>query len=148
LARFRLNLAEIAGKYVDVPYKLGGKDLSGMDCLMFINSIGRELGVNIPDEFKGVSEDNYTKLWSESPNQAKLSFVSYILSLGKKIDIPFLFPPDLVLFRDGDDVLGVGVYAGKGLILSSFVGDRIGLVQRGNYPIEVVVRWVAADKEE
>ena len=146
MARFRLNLAEVAGKYVDIPYKLGGKDLSGMDCLMFINSIGRELGVNIPDEFKGVNEDNYTKLWSEFPDRAKLSFISYALSLGKKIEIPFLFPPDLVLFKDGDDVLGVGVYVGKGLILSSFVGDKVGLVQRGNYPIEVVIRLVVVNQ--
>jgi cell wall-associated NlpC family hydrolase len=142
LARFRLNLAGIVGKYVGIPYKLGGNDLSGMDCLMLVNSIGRELGADIPDKFRGITEEDYTKLWTDFPEQAKLTLLSYVLSLGEKVEVPFMFPPDLVLFKDGEGILGVGLYVGKGMILASFVEDRIDLVHRESYPIEVVIRWV------
>jgi len=142
LAKHKLNLAGIVGKYVGVPYALGGSGSLGMDCLMLINTIGRELGARIPDEFKGVSEDDYTKLWVEFPEKAKRIFISYVSSLGKRIDVPFLFPPDLVLFRDGEDDLGVGIYVGKSLILSAFVDEEVRLVNRGGYPIEAVIRWV------
>jgi cell wall-associated NlpC family hydrolase len=142
LAKYKLNLAGIVGKYVGIPYALGGNGSSGIDCLMLVNSIGRELGASIPDEFKGVSEDDYAKLWTESPEKAKHIFISYVSSLGERIDVPFLFPPDLVLFRDGEDELGVGVYVGKGLILSAFVEEETRLVNREGYPIEAVIRWV------
>jgi len=144
LARFKLNMIGVVSKYVKAPYLLGGRDSSGIDCLMLVNNIGRELGVNIPDEFKGISEDNYTKLWTEFPEHAKRTLLSYVLSLGEKIEIPFVFPPDLVLFRDGNDELGVGIYVGKGLILASFVGGKIDLVLRESYPIEVAIRWAVA----
>lgn len=109
---------------------------------MMINSIGRELGVEIPNEFNGINEDDYPKFWEEFPDHAKLTFVSYIFSLGRKIEIHKLFPSDLVLFKDGAGLLGAGIYAGNSLILASFVGYKISLVRRENYPIEVVVRWV------
>jgi cell wall-associated NlpC family hydrolase len=142
MARFRLNLVEIIRKYIGIPYKLGGKDFSGMDCLALVNSVGRELGVNIPDEFEGICEEDATKLWTDSPDVAKRTLVSYILSLGKKIDISSLFPSDLVLFRDSENDLGVGIYIGNSLILASFIGDKIELVRRENFPIEAVIRWV------
>lgn len=140
----RLNLASVIGKYVGVPYKLGGNNLSGMDCLMMVNSIGRELGVDIPDKFRGITEENYYNLWVEFPEQAKFTFMAYVLSLGEKIEVHYLFPPDLVLFKDGKGVPGVGIYVGGNLILSSFMGHGINLVRRDNYPIEAVIRWVVA----
>ena len=142
MAKYKLNLSGIVGKYIGIPYALGGNGSSGMDCLMLINTIGRELGANIPDEFKGISEDNYARLWTEFPQKAKRTLISYVSSLGERIGVPFLFPPDLVLFRDGEDELGVGVYMGKGLILSAFVEEEIRLVNREGYPIEAVIRWV------
>lgn len=146
MAKQKLNLSSVISKYIGVPYKLGGRDLSGMDCLMMVNSIGRELGIKIPKEYRGITEENYSKLWSEFPEQAKFAFISYVLSLGEKVDNYCLFPPDLVLFKDGKGVLGAGIYVGNGLILSSFVGDSVGLVNKRNYPIEAVIRWAAKER--
>lgn len=137
MAKNRLNLSGIIGKYVGAPYNLGN-----MDCLKLVNSVGRELGADIPNEYGGVTEDNYGEFWVNSPDKAKLTFISYVSSLGDHVDIPYLFPPDLVLFRDGDEELGVGIYVGNGLILSAFVGEEVRLVNRTNYPIEVAIRWV------
>lgn len=148
MVKKQLNLAGIISKYIDVPYKLGGKDLSGMDCLMMINSIGRELGMNIPDEFRGINEDSYSEFWTSSPDQAKYIFLSYVRSLGEVVEPYHLFPPDIVLFKDGNGVLGAGIYVGNGLILSSFVGDKISLVHRDSYNIEVVIKWAVAEQEE
>ena len=148
MTRRKLNLSEVVGRYIGMPYELGGDGSSGIDCLMLVNSVGRGFGVDIPDEFEGVTEENYVDLWTNFPKQAKHTLMSYVLSLGEKIDLPKLFPPDLVLFRDGDGELGVGIYVGQGKILAGFVDDKVDLVLRGNYTIEVAIRWVRAGRRD
>ena len=146
MAKFKFNLSNIVGKYIGVPYELGGRSFSGMDCLGLVNSIGREFGISIPDEFEGICDGGAADLWTESPEVAKRTLVSYVLSLGEKINLPSLFPSDLVLFKDGSGDLGIGVYVGNGLILASFVGEMIDIVQRDTYPIKAAIRWVVIER--
>ena len=50
-------MSELYSKLLGVPYKKGGRDLSGLDCIGLVLLLNKENGINMPD-YITPNEDN------------------------------------------------------------------------------------------
>jgi cell wall-associated NlpC family hydrolase len=64
-------------KYITVPYKKYGRDLSGMDCYGFVRSVLKEQGIFIPEYKFDEEKDQKNKFLELIPGKIKTSPDNY-----------------------------------------------------------------------
>lgn len=146
MAKTRLRLVEIIGKYNGAPYKLGGSSREeGYDCFSLALALAEDFGVSIPKVFKGQTMETYSELWLKDRDKAKQVMFGLFAELGKSIPISRVFVGDVMIIEDkvGENV---GTHAGKDLLLSAFTDIGVQLVSIGDFRIKGVYRWVMQDK--
>lgn len=111
------EVAELLRKYVDGSYYLGDKN-RGYDCLSVVLQYCRDLGVQLPTEFEGFTEDNYGARWTAG--EGRDMYYKFLSTLGSKIDnINFSAAGDLMIFEHTDTVMA-GIYLGNDQVLLPF----------------------------
>jgi len=121
------EVSRAASRIVNAPYLLGSVNPElGLDCISSIYVFYKDLGIEIPERFEGLSIRNYAAFWQKDPGAAKIKMMRYLLSLGEEIDAKFRQPGDL-LFLEHEGQTMVGVFLGNGNVLASDlrVGTRI-----------------------
>lgn len=89
-------------KYMGIPYRHAGRDLTGLDCLGLVHFFYKDCGIDIPD---GDGRE-YSRFWTkEDPER----YVRGIMSLGIPAPIQDLKPLDFVFFRMGRHITHSGV---------------------------------------
>jgi len=139
----RLNLSKLTAKYVGTPYKLGGQTIAeGLDCLSLMLNIGRDLKIPLPEEFEGITRENYGDYWLTYPDKAKLRFSRFVSTLGESVPIEKAFAGDFLVFTYKDGPIMIGLHAGQDLLLSAFADiGKIAVVSFRDYQIKRVIRW-------
>ena len=96
------KIEQIACKYLGVPYRHGGRDLNGLDCLGLIHLFYRDCGIAIPDG----DGKPYSPNWVyEDPGR----YLRGIKKIGKEVPLNMIQPLDLVYFRLGAFISHGGV---------------------------------------
>ena len=95
---------QIARQFLGIPYRHGGRDRKGLDCLGLVHLFYRELGIKVPDN----DGQPYANDWYKKDPERLLRG---LLQVGKPVDLPAepLQPLDLVYFRMGGAITHVGV---------------------------------------
>ena len=109
-----VKFAKLVGKFLNVPYKLGGQDFNGMDCVSFIYLFYKMYGVDIPDEFSGFTMQNYVEEYNKSGKEGKKIFADYIRSWTKEANKSS--KGDIIILFVEDD-LNFAIDIGRGNIL-------------------------------
>ena len=108
-----LDLSQNMSRFVDCKYALG--DVSkGWDCLSFILDLYEGMGIEWPEEYNGITRENYGELWKSGGG--RVEFEEFLLSLGESVKPGNLRRGDLVVFRMNDGNVAPGVYTGNGNI--------------------------------
>jgi cell wall-associated NlpC family hydrolase len=81
-------------KYSGIPYKHGGRDLTGLDCLGLAHYFYKDCGVDIPQNDGNKYSVNWAK---EDPER----YLRGILQIGQAVPVDDLKPLDFVYFKLG-----------------------------------------------
>jgi cell wall-associated NlpC family hydrolase len=111
----QMKIADAAGMFLDVPYRLGAWGPTGYDCLSFVYCFFWEMGIELPKRFGRYTLANYAREFKRDPEGAKSAMEKWLSSLGEKVNPNFMQPGDLALFYGELCVL---VYMGRG----NFIG--------------------------
>lgn len=95
---------QIARQFLGIPYRHGGRDREGLDCVGLVHLFYQELGIKVPDtDGRPYSTDWYKK----DPER----LLRGLLQVGRPVDLKTepLQPLDLVYFRMGGAITHAGV---------------------------------------
>ncbi len=132
----RPNIAanQIIDSFLGRPYFLGDPQ-KGLDCLNSILIYYESLGYKFPDEFEGVTRENYAEKWRKDEEKTRGTLGRFLMSLGRPIEKGFFQRDDLLLFRAKEIPIFGQIYLG---------GGNMGIVwKQGFYqtPFRVFERW-------
>ena len=98
----QVDIDRLVEKYLGIPYKHGGRNLDGLDCLGLVYCFYRDAGINVPD---GDGEEYPTEWWKTDPER----YIRGIKEHGKEVSVEQLRPLDLVYFRMGGQITHAGI---------------------------------------
>ncbi|NLM37457.1 MAG: C40 family peptidase [Firmicutes bacterium] len=95
---------QIARQFLGIPYRHGGRDREGLDCVGLAHLFYRELGIKVPDS----DGRPYPTDWYKKDPERLLQG---LLKVGRAVDLKTepLQPLDLVYFRMGGAITHAGV---------------------------------------
>src|SRR5690606_9817186 len=95
---------QIARQFLGIPYRHGGRDRNGLDCLGLVHLFYQELGIKLPDN----DGRPYTTDWYKKDPERLLRG---LLQVGRAVDLKAepLQPLDLVYFRMGGAITHTGI---------------------------------------
>ncbi|HBL36261.1 MAG TPA: glycoside hydrolase [Firmicutes bacterium] len=111
---------EIARQFLGIPYRHGGRDENGLDCLGLAHFFYKELGISLPTS-DGLA---YTANWyQEDPER----LLRGLLKVGRAVDLKkeSLEPADLVYFRVGGTITHAGVMIDPHSFLHVMIGQQV-----------------------
>jgi cell wall-associated NlpC family hydrolase len=111
---------KIAQQFLGIPYRHGGRDQNGLDCLGLAHFFYKELGIALPPgDGQPYTDDWYRK----DPTR----LVRGLLKIGKAVDIntESLEPLDLVFFRIGGAITHAGVMVDRHSFLHVMIGQQV-----------------------
>ena len=114
--------AEIARQFLGIPYRHGGRDKNGLDCLGLAYIFYKELGITLPTS-DGLP---YTADWyREDPERLWRG----LLKIGSPVDLKteLLEPLDLVYFQVGGAITHAGVMIDRHSFLHVMIGQPVHL---------------------
>ncbi len=91
-------IAQQAEKYLNKPFVLGDTS-KGFDCISLILDFFGVLGYTFPEEFEGITRENYVNEWLIHPEKTGGIRERFLRSLGRPIEKNFFRRGDLLLFR-------------------------------------------------
>ncbi len=116
-------IAQQAEKYLNKPFVLGNIS-KGFDCINLIRdffSAGPSfLGYQFPEEFEGITWENYATKWLLHPEKMVGIRERFLKSLGSPIEKNFFRRGDLLLFRK-DLEFFAGIDLGNGNMKALFL---------------------------
>ena len=119
------KFAEITAKYI-------GKPFSEYSCMGFLHAIYSDLGVEVPDEWEGLTLDNYMDFFESNPLLIQSKLMRLCRKLGKdsRKDIPRI--GDLLVVAQDKRKIGIktpglfpAIYGGKNTAIASFVRSGV-----------------------
>jgi Cell wall-associated hydrolases (invasion-associated proteins) len=96
------QIAILVKKYEGIPYRHGGRDLTGLDCLGLAHFFYKDCGIHMPDS----DGKTYSAHWSKEDPQR---YLRGIMSVGTAVSADELQPLDFVYFRIGKNITHGGV---------------------------------------
>lgn len=133
----RVEFTQKIEKFIDAPFALGNKS-KGWDCLNTLDEFYRSIGKKFPEEFEGITKDNYAEAWRSGKGKKLLK--RFLLGLGRSIDQNYAVEGDLFVF-EGEKAVFPGIYLGRGHLLMVFdKGVRVvplKVIKKGFYLLDV-----------
>ncbi len=114
------SIATIVRKYIGIPYRHGGRDLKGLDCLGLAYCFYQDLGTEIPDG----DGSPYSPQWVyEDPER----YLRGIQKVGREVSITAIQPLDFVYFKIGRYISHCGVMVDSQYFIHVLQGTRVHL---------------------
>jgi cell wall-associated NlpC family hydrolase len=137
-----MNLAEITSKYVGAPFKIGGQSRAdGFDCFTLVFCLARDLGKRVPDEFDGLTLDNYPALYATSEDAAIEKMIEFAEANCREVPISSAFVGDLLIMRDHSGGRFAALHAGNDFIISSFTNLGVSIARIRTFVLDRVFKW-------
>lgn len=116
-----------------VPFKFGGTDFNGLDCIGFIYCFNKRCGINMPEELNGWNKENYYIKYKENEDEADSILLDYFNSFGKEIK-PFevIAGDSIIIKHDKTRRLFPAIYGGNNMAISSFLNKGVRVFALGN----------------
>ncbi|NLW59979.1 MAG: C40 family peptidase [Firmicutes bacterium] len=113
---------QIARQFLGIPYRHGGRDRNGLDCLGLVHLFYQELGIKLPDN----DGRPYTTDWYKKDPERLLRG---LLQVGRAVDLKAepLQPLDLVYFRMGGAITHTGIMINQRAFLHVLVNKTVQL---------------------
>jgi len=115
------TFAERMTKYVGKPFKKGGHDDRGYDCIGLIHRYCADEGHPLPDEFEGWTLESGPELFAKDPEAAGRILERLFKTIGEPVDPLRVVAGDLVLVRDMKDHLFPAIYTGNRHAVGAFI---------------------------
>ena len=115
---------QIARQFLGIPYRHGGRDRSGLDCLGLALLFYKELGLTIP----AVDGKSYNPDWYKSDPERLLRGLHQV---GREVNLKAeqLQPLDLVYFRVGGAITHAGVMIDQHSFLHVMIGQQVNVAR-------------------
>ncbi len=91
-----IDLSKSMSQFVDCRYFLGDSS-RGWDCLSFILDLYEQMGIKWPEEYKGITRENYGDLWKSGGGRKELE--EFLLSLGESVKPGNLRRGDMLVLK-------------------------------------------------
>jgi cell wall-associated NlpC family hydrolase len=113
--------------YMRKPFMAGGTGPAGYDCMGLVYAYCRDNDAPIPDEFHGITVNDYAELYQADKETAKTELTAYYQTIGEDVNIAEILAGDLLLMTTRDGSLFPAVYCGNGKYITSYidVGVRV-----------------------
>lgn len=124
----KIRLASLTSKWMGTPYEeYGNEPKKGCDCLSFILNILEEYGYNIPDDFEGLTKDNYMDAWYKNKDKTIKKLHRFLLSVTTKKEPNKMRSGDIILAKHKkvDEKMFI-MYAGNSKVI--IVNQKFGVL--------------------
>ena len=115
----KISLSKITKKFLDSPYRLGGKSFKdGFDCLSLVRKYKEEIGLENEKMFEDLDmDDGYVDRYLHG--EWKETYLRYLESLGKVVEPQYSRPGDILVITNNELVsAGINVGNGKAMIIT------------------------------
>lgn len=115
----KISLSKITKKFLDSPYRLGGKSFKdGFDCLSLVRKYKEEIGLENEKMFEDLDmDDGYVDRYLHG--EWKEIYLRYLESLGKVTEPQYSRPGDILVITNNELVsAGINVGNGKAMIIT------------------------------
>lgn len=112
--------AEAAREFLGIPYRHGGRDRKGLDCLGLAHLFYKKMGINLP---AGDGRPYTTDWYKNDPERLRRG----LERIGRAVDLKTepLEPLDLVYFRIGGAITHAGVMIDRHSFLHVMTGQKV-----------------------
>lgn len=86
------GFGQVTRKYLAQPF-------DKCNCLKLLYDIYTDLGISVPDKYKGYNLNTYMAYWEEEPEQAIEDMMDLFRTVGKEIDTRFLKRGDAIVVK-------------------------------------------------
>lgn len=112
------SIAQVARKYLGIPYRHMGRDSRGLDCLGLAHLFLKDLGIDLPDGDGRPYSDQWVR---EDPER----YLRGVLTVGKEAPLDDLKPLDFVYFKIGRYICHGGVMLDNNYFIHSLNGRGV-----------------------
>lgn len=101
-----------------------GRPFDECNCLQLLYHILIDMGVAVPNEYKGHTLETYLKHWKENPTEATRDLIGLFGTLGRKVDINFLESGDIIIVKYKDSKFP-SIYLGGNIVMAATQEDGV-----------------------
>lgn len=127
-----MMFATLIGSFTNKPF-------SECSCMGLIKTLYDELNIPFPEEFKGLTVENYMDLFRKDSEQALSIMTELFSQLGKPVPLDRLKLKDLIIVQQKDGVRFPAVYVGKDKAVASFLRKGVQV-----FPLNVLNKPILA----
>lgn len=121
------SFAEFVGSFLSIPFKAGGTEADGYDCLGLVCRVCQTRGLDFPERFDKWNKENYYELYRINPKKAYKLMITFFDSFAKRIDVNRIVAGDLIIVKQIDELLFPAVYVGAGNAITSFIKTGVNI---------------------
>lgn len=109
-----------------VPFKFGGIDLDGLDCIGFIYCFNKACGIDMPEEIKGWNKNNYYLKYKENEDEADNMLLDYFDLFGVEVKPMEIIAGDSIVVKHNKTRrLFPAIYGGNGIAMGCFLDKGV-----------------------
>lgn len=114
---------------IELTKKYLGKSWEQCNCMELVRRVYIDLGVQLPEDHKGIRTANIPELIKTQPRFAQAMLVSACNMIGKRINKKEIQRYDLVLlWQNFSRILYPGIYLGNGKIMTSAIQQGVQVI--------------------
>ncbi len=125
------TLASIVTRHLDKPFKWGGVDMAGFDCIGLVRSVQKELGRQTSERMERYPIRDvavYQNFYENDKDGMIGEMRKFFDEIGEEINPNYKMAGDIVLLSVNEKSLFMGVYLGKGNVLTSLLKHGVRVI--------------------
>lgn len=121
------SFAECVGSFLKAPFKEGGTELDGYDCIGLVGRIAQARGMIFPEEFGMWNKENYHELYGKDPQEANETMIAFFDSFAERVNVDRIVAGDLIIVEQSEGVMFPAIYTGAGNAVTSFIKNGVSI---------------------
>lgn len=113
--------ARIIRSYIGMKFRSGARGKDGMiGCLDLVHDILRKRGKKVPDEWRGLTIENYGEWAEANPEKVKDMLLDLAKEVGTEVPLAAKLAGDVLIMQQGERFFPA-IYIGNGHAIASFL---------------------------